>query len=76
MKICPKCGREYEGKACSFCTGPEIVVNNNEYLQRKKAYEEKQAMRMKSASSSHSENEAVSESLEEILGKIKSNGST
>lgn len=48
--LCPKCGEEYEGKNCPRCEGPEIIVNNDEYLRRRKAYEEKQAG-IKSASS-------------------------
>lgn len=48
--LCPKCGEEYQGNACPRCEGPEIIVNNDEYLRRKKAYEEKQAGK-KSASS-------------------------
>ena len=48
--ICPKCGEEYQGNACPRCEGPEIIVNNDEYLRRRKAYEEKQAG-VKSASS-------------------------
>lgn len=73
MKICPKCGREFEGSGCPFCTSPEIVVNNNEYLQRKKAYEEKQAKKVSSASSSYSESEAAKESMDEVFEKIKNN---
>lgn len=48
--LCPKCGETYEGNACPKCEGPEIIVNNDDYLRRKKAYEEKQADR-ESASS-------------------------
>lgn len=48
--LCPKCGEEYQGNACPRCEGPEIIVNNDEYLRRRKAYEEKQAG-IKSASS-------------------------
>ncbi len=48
--LCPKCGQEYEGSECPRCSGPKIVVNNSDYLRRKKAYEEKQAGK-KSASS-------------------------
>ena len=37
---CPKCGQEYEGSACPNCEpGPEIIVNNADYLRRKEAYE-------------------------------------
>ena len=40
---CPKCGQEYEGSACPNCEpGPEIIVNNADYLRRKEAYEKKQ----------------------------------
>lgn len=41
--ICPKCGQEYEGDKCPRCNGPEVIVNNEDYLKRKRAYEEKQA---------------------------------
>lgn len=41
--ICPKCGQEYEGDKCPRCNGPEVIVNNADYLKRKRAYEEKQA---------------------------------
>lgn len=40
--ICPKCGQEYEGDKCPRCNGPEVIVNNADYLKRKRAYEEKQ----------------------------------
>lgn len=41
--ICPKCGQEYEGDKCPRCNGSEVIVNNADYLKRKRAYEEKQA---------------------------------
>ena len=41
--ICPKCGQEYTGDSCPRCQGPKIIVNNQEYLQRKMEYEKKQA---------------------------------
>ena len=53
--ICPKCGQEYTGDSCPRCQGPKIIVNNQEYLQRKMEYEKKQA-EVKSASSSHGKN--------------------
>lgn len=37
---CPKCGKDYEGIKCPFCGGLDIVVNDNDYERRKKAYEE------------------------------------
>lgn len=49
--LCIKCGQEYEGSQCPRCEGPVILVNNSDYLARKKAYEEKQALKEKSASS-------------------------
>lgn len=49
--ICPKCDQEYIGNTCPNCEGPKIIVNNQEYLQRKMEYEKKQAAG-KSASSS------------------------
>ena len=51
---CPKCGQEYEGSACPNCEpGPEIIVNNADYLRRKEAYEKKQAE--KESASSHTD---------------------
>lgn len=41
--LCTKCGTEYVGSKCPKCSGPEILINNDDYLRRKKAYEEKQA---------------------------------
>ena len=38
--LCPKCGQEYEGAQCPRCDGPVILVNNADYLARRKAYEE------------------------------------
>lgn len=57
--LCPKCGEEYEGNACPRCEGPEIIVNNDEYLRRRKAYEEKQAGK-ESASSDIEQSEQFS----------------
>lgn len=71
MKICPKCGQELEGDKCPKCTGPEIIVNNDAYLQRKKAYEEKQAREKESASS-----RSDAENIEEVFAKLKNNGRT
>lgn len=42
--ICARCGTEYEGSQCPKCDGPVIKVNNSDYIARRKAYEEKQAM--------------------------------
>lgn len=39
--LCPKCGQEYEGPQCPRCDGPVVLVNNSDYLKRKKAYEER-----------------------------------
>ena len=68
--LCPKCGVDYEGNSCPRCNGPEILINNEDYLRRRKAYEEKQAGINKSASS---DNEASSkgENLDEIYARIK-----
>ncbi len=68
--ICPKCGEEYEGKKCPRCEGPEIIVNNDEYLRRRKAYEEKQAGE-KSASSDIEQSEQTDkeETAEEKAAK-------
>lgn len=41
--LCAKCKTEYEGSRCPKCDGPVILVNNNDYLARRKAYEEKKA---------------------------------
>lgn len=71
MKICPKCGQEMDGTVCKNCSVPEIIVNNNEYLQRKKAYEEKQAREQVSASPSNSDAVEFKIPVEEVLGKIK-----
>lgn len=37
---CPKCGSEYEGISCPKCNGPKIIINDNDYLRRKKEWEE------------------------------------
>lgn len=37
---CSKCGNEYEGNSCPKCNGPHIIVNDNDYLRRKKEWEE------------------------------------
>ena len=50
-----KCGQEYEGSQCPRCDGPVILVNNSDYLARRKAYEEKQALKERSASSDKKE---------------------
>lgn len=71
MKICPKCGQELEGDKCPKCTGPEIIVNNDAYLQRKKAYEEKQAREKESASS-----RSDAENIEEVFVRLKNNSRT
>lgn len=41
-KICPKCGREYEGDSCPYCEKPAIFDNSGEYEQRRAAYEKAQ----------------------------------
>ena len=48
--LCTKCGQEYEGSQCPRCDGPVILVNNSDYLARRKAYEEKQTSLSKPAS--------------------------
>lgn len=69
--LCPKCGREYEGTKCPNCDGLDIIVNQEEYLKRRREYEEKQAA-LKSASSDNEEKNKSGEALrpDEILGKI------
>lgn len=37
---CPKCGSEYEGISCPQCNGPKIIIHDNDYLRRKKEWEE------------------------------------
>ena len=54
--LCTKCGQEYEGSQCPRCDGPVILVNNSDYLARRKAYEERQALKDRSASSDKKEN--------------------
>ena len=53
--LCTKCGQEYEGSQCPRCDGPVILVNNSDYLARRKSYEEKQALKERSASSDKKE---------------------
>lgn len=70
MKICPKCGQEYEGDRCLKCEGPKIIINDNDYLERKKAYEKKQADIEKSASS-HKKDNSINDELLQTVKKIK-----
>lgn len=70
MKICPKCGQEYEGDRCLKCEGPKIIINDNDYLERKKAYEKKQADLEKSASS-HKKDNSINDELLQTVKKIK-----
>lgn len=82
--ICPKCGREYLGSSCPYCESPEVIVNNQDYLQRKMEYEKKQA-ELKSASSSHARADAgdgaspdelrPDEVFKKILDRAKQDGS-
>lgn len=69
--LCPKCGREYDGTKCPNCDGPDIIINQEDYLKRRKEYEEKQAV-LKSASSDNEETNKSNEGLrpDEILDKI------
>ena len=41
-KICPKCGREYEGDSCPYCEKPKVLVNQEAYEKRRAAYEKAQ----------------------------------
>lgn len=68
--ICPKCGQEYEGDKCPRCNGPEVIVNNADYLKRKRAYEEKQAG--KGSASSDKENVDKVDSGKGTAGSKKS----
>ena len=38
--ICPKCGRSTPGNICPYCDGPQIEDNTDEYIKRKKEYED------------------------------------
>ncbi len=58
--LCVKCGEEYEGASCPRCEGPQILVNNDDYLRRRKAYEEKQAAK-RSASSGNGATQTAGE---------------
>lgn len=71
--ICPKCGQEYEGDKCPRCSGPEIIVNNADYLKRRKAYEEKQALDGSASSDKQPEKEELLP--DEILRRITQGGS-
>lgn len=66
--ICPKCGQEYTGDSCPRCEGPKIIVNNQEYLQRKMEYEKKQA-EVKSASSSDADKNVNTEEKKKTSGE-------
>ena len=70
--ICPKCGQEYEGDKCPRCSGPEIIVNNADYLKRRRAYEEKQAVERSASSDKESENEELLP--DEIIRRLRENG--
>lgn len=80
--LCPKCGQEYEGKSCLRCDGPQIIINNEDYLRRRKAYEEKQAGNKSAFSDSANVivNEAEAEmdkdarALEAVVGKVRNVG--
>ena len=37
---CPKCGNEYEGVSCPQCNVNKIIINDHDYLRRKKEWEE------------------------------------
>jgi hypothetical protein len=59
--ICPKCGKEYEGKECPNCSKPEIIVNQSDYLKRREAYEKKQAEERSASSVNAAENDGISQ---------------
>jgi len=70
--LCPKCGQEYEGSKCPICDKPDVLVNHEDYLRRRRAYEEKQAV-IKSASSGNEEKDDKAEEglrPEEMLGRL------
>ncbi len=69
---CPKCGREYEGSTCPWCTGPEILVNSDDYIKRRKAYEEKQAA--KESASSNRAAETAEKRPDEVLKSLANEG--
>ena len=66
--ICPKCGQEYTGDSCPRCEEPKIIVNNQEYLQRKMEYEKKQA-EVKSASSSDVDENTARKDKRQVSGE-------
>lgn len=68
--LCTKCGQEYEGSQCPRCDGPVILVNNSDYLARRKAYEEKQALKDRSASSDKKE-ESPSDYGQELAKRVQ-----
>lgn len=65
--LCVKCGREHEGNSCPWCEAPQILINSDDYLKRRQAYEEKQAG-LRSASSDSTEH--MSEGLENIKNAV------
>lgn len=68
--LCTKCGQEYEGSQCPRCDGPVILVNNSDYLARRKAYEEKQALKDRSASSDKKE-KSPSDYGQELIKRVQ-----
>lgn len=70
IMLCTKCGQEYEGSQCPRCDGPVILVNNSDYLARRKAYEEKQALKDRSASSDKKE-KSPSDYGQELIKRVQ-----
>jgi len=66
--ICPKCGQEYEGDKCPRCNGPEVIVNNADYLKRKRAYEEKQAGKGSASSDKETSDKETSDKVDSGKG--------
>ena len=69
--LCTKCGQEYEGSQCPRCDGPVILVNNSDYLARRKAYEEKQALKDRSASSDKKEKSPRAETRQKVRSRVR-----
>ncbi|WP_027437375.1 hypothetical protein [Lachnospira multipara] len=83
--LCPKCGKEYEGAQCPNCDGPVILVNNSDYLARKKAYEEGRLRQTDIPTSSRQDNKGkenedkefdVLGAIDGFVGKIRANSKT
>ncbi len=68
--LCVKCGEEYEGASCPRCEGPQILVNNDDYLRRRKAYEEKQAAKGSASSDNGDASKTEVDFMVKIANKV------